>query len=59
MTDTETDERSDEELGPIDYLVVEFPAAQSGLTGDAAADLAALAASSTIRVPSTPRKRSG
>lgn len=50
MTDTETDERSDEELGPIDYLVVEFPAGQSRLTGDAAAELAALAASSTIRV---------
>ena len=32
----------DEELGPIDYIVVEFPAGESRLTGEAAAELAAL-----------------
>jgi len=40
----------DEELGPIDYIVVEFPAGESRLTGEAAAELAALAANETIRV---------
>lgn len=44
------DDRPDDELGPIDYLVVEFPAGQTRLTGAAAAELVALAASDTIRV---------
>jgi len=49
MTERET-ELNDDELGPIDYIVVEFPAGQSQLTGEAAAELAALVASETIRV---------
>ncbi|MDR7189235.1 MULTISPECIES: DUF6325 family protein [Microbacterium] len=47
---TDTDNRPDDELGPIDYLVVEFPPGQTRLTGEAAAELVALAASDTIRV---------
>ncbi|MEJ1088745.1 DUF6325 family protein [Microbacterium sp. Mu-80] len=47
---TDIDNRPDDELGPIDYLVVEFPAGQTRLTGDAAAELVALAESNTIRV---------
>lgn len=47
---TDIDNRPDDELGPIDYLVVEFPAGQTRLTGEAAAELMALAASNTIRV---------
>jgi len=47
---TDIDDRLDEELGPIDYIVVEFPAGQTRLTGEAAAELAALAATNTIRV---------
>lgn len=41
---------ADAELGPIDYLVVEFPAGQSTLTGEAAEELAALVDAGTIRV---------
>ena len=40
----------EEELGPIDYIVVEFPAGESRLTGEAAAELDALAGPATIRV---------
>jgi hypothetical protein len=39
-----------DELGPVDYLVVEFPAAASNFNGEMAAELAALAESGTIRV---------
>lgn len=35
MTDATTDD-----LGPVDYLVVEFPAGQSNFTGEMAAELA-------------------
>ncbi|WP_106815883.1 DUF6325 family protein [Microbacterium timonense] len=45
-----TDASSNEELGPIDYIVVEFPAGQTRLTGEAAAELVALVADGTIRV---------
>src|SRR5829696_9592102 len=45
MSDTEIDE-----LGPVDYLVVEFPAGKSNFTGEMAAELASLAESGTIRV---------
>src|SRR5689334_7583661 len=45
MSDAQIDE-----LGPVDYLVVEFPAGQSNFTGEMAAELAALASSGTIRV---------
>ena len=34
MTDTSLDE-----LGPVDYLVVEFPAGASNFTGEMAAEL--------------------
>ena len=39
-----------EELGPVDYLVVEFPAGASNFTGEMAAELLALVDSKTIRV---------
>jgi hypothetical protein len=39
-----------DELGPVDYLVVEFPAGASNFTGEMAAELLALADSGTIRV---------
>jgi hypothetical protein len=39
-----------DELGPVDYLVVEFPAGKSNFTGEMAAELASLAESGTIRV---------
>ena len=41
---------ADDELGPIDYIVVEFPAGERRITGDALAEIAALAADGTIRV---------
>lgn len=45
MADTNLDE-----LGPIDYLVVEFPPGHSNFTGEMAAELAALVEQGTIRV---------
>ena len=39
-----------DELGPVDYLVVEFPAGSSHFTGEMAAELASLADAGTIRV---------
>lgn len=39
-----------DELGPVDYIVVEFPAGASSFTGEMAAELRALADSGTIRV---------
>jgi hypothetical protein len=53
MTDTsvaETTERSLDELGPIDYIVVEFPAGKSNFTGEMASELLALVDAGTIRV---------
>jgi hypothetical protein len=44
MTDTSLDD-----LGPVDYLVVEFPAGASNFTGEMAAELLALVDSGTIR----------
>lgn len=41
---------ADEELGPIDYIVVEFPAGESTFTGEAAEELALLVAGGTVRV---------
>lgn len=38
------------ELGPVDYLVIEFPAGQQSFTGEIAEELLALAESGTIRV---------
>ena len=45
MTDTSLDE-----LGPVDYLVVEFPAGASNFTGEMAAELVRLVDAGTIRV---------
>ena len=45
MTDTLLDE-----LGPVDYLVVEFPAGASNFTGEMAKELLALTDAGTIRV---------
>jgi hypothetical protein len=39
-----------EELGPVDFVVVEFPAGTSNFTGEMAAELRALVDSGTIRV---------
>ena len=38
------------ELGPVDYIVVEFPAGASNFTGEMAEELLALVAAGTIRV---------
>ena len=45
MTDTPLDE-----LGPVDYLVVEFPAGAKNFTGEMAAELLKLVEAGTIRV---------
>ena len=39
-----------DELGPVDYLVVEFPAGQANFTGEMAAELQALVEGGTIRI---------
>jgi hypothetical protein len=39
-----------DELGPVDFLVVEFPAGQSNFTGEVAEALVALVESGTIRL---------
>ena len=39
-----------DEVGPVDYLVVEFPPDTSNFTGEMAAELAALAEAGTIRI---------
>jgi hypothetical protein len=43
-------ETSLEDLGPVDYVVVEFPAGASNFTGEMAAELLALVDAGTIRV---------
>jgi Family of unknown function (DUF6325) len=43
-------EQSLDELGPVDYVVVEFPAGASNFTGEMAAELLALVDTGTIRV---------
>ncbi len=45
MTETALDE-----VGPIDYVVVEFPAGASNFTGEMAAELLSLVDAGTIRV---------
>jgi len=45
MTETSLDQ-----LGPVDYLVVEFPAGASNFTGEMAKELVALVDAGTIRV---------
>jgi hypothetical protein len=39
-----------DELGPVDYIIVEFPAGKSNFTGEMATELIALVDSGTIRV---------
>ena len=39
-----------DELGPVDYLVVGFPAEKANFSGEMASELKALVASNTIRV---------
>jgi hypothetical protein len=48
-TDITTDTGA-EELGPVDYLVVEFPVGAQNFTGDMAAELARLSQAGTIRI---------
>ena len=49
-SETVTTDRSLDELGPVDYLVVEFPAGASNFTGEMARELLALVDAGTIRV---------
>jgi hypothetical protein len=49
-TETVMRDRSLDELGPVDYLVVEFPAGASNFTGEMAKELLALIDAGTIRV---------
>jgi hypothetical protein len=39
-----------DELGPVDYVVIEFPAGKANFTGEIAAEVARLAEAETIRV---------
>ncbi len=41
---------ADAELGPIDYIVVEFPAGAKNFTGEMAKELASLVDAGTVRV---------
>ena len=53
MTETSLDEVTEtslDELGPVDYIVVEFPAGASNFTGEMAKELLALVDAGTIRV---------
>ena len=43
-------DRTIDELGPVDYLVVEFAAGASHFTGEMATELAALVEAGTVRV---------
>ena len=45
-----TTDASLDELGPVDYIVVEFPVGKSNFTGEMAKELLALVDSGTIRV---------
>jgi hypothetical protein len=47
MTQTQTPL---DQLGPVDYVVVEFPAGQSSFTGEMAAELLSLVEAGTIRL---------
>jgi hypothetical protein len=47
MTQTQT---SLDQLGPVDYVVVEFPAGESNFTGEMATELLALVEAGTIRL---------
>jgi hypothetical protein len=43
-------ERSIDELGPVDYLIVEFPAGQQNFTGESITELVSLHEAGTIRI---------
>jgi hypothetical protein len=49
-SETAVTDRALDELGPVDYLVVEFPAGAGNFTGEMAKELLALVDSETIRV---------
>src|SRR5881394_3790161 len=49
-SETVMTDRSLDQLGPVDYLIVEFPAGASNFTGEMAKELLALVDSGTIRV---------
>ena len=46
----DTPDTTTEELGPVDYVVIEFPAGQQNFTGEVAEELARLSESGVIRV---------
>jgi hypothetical protein len=50
MTETTLEQTSLDTLGPVDYVVVEFPAGASSFTGEMAEELIALVDSGTIRL---------
>src|SRR6188508_3839752 len=50
LTRAGDEERALDQLGPVDYLIVEFPAGKSNFTGEMAKELLALVDSGTIRV---------
>jgi hypothetical protein len=47
---TEQEQRALDELGPVDFLVIEFPAGQSNFSGEMAQELVNLVHAGTIRV---------
>ena len=47
---TESNDATIDELGPVDYLIVEFPAGQQNFNGEIAEELVRLAEHKTIRV---------
>ena len=47
---TESNDVTIDELGPVDYLIVEFPAGQQNFNGEIAEELVRLAEHKTIRV---------
>jgi hypothetical protein len=47
---TESNDATIDELGPVDYLIVEFPAGQQNFNGEIAEELVRLAEHQTIRV---------
>ena len=50
VTETTIEQTSLDTLGPVDYVVVEFPAGESSFTGEMAEELVALVEAGTIRV---------
>jgi len=50
MTDTTMEQTSLDTLGPVDYIVVEFPAGASNFTGEMAKELLALDDAGVIRL---------